>query len=135
MKKALSILLSLIMILSVFTIISVPASAWTTTTVGYLDLEGNGQTVQMVRQYNGETYLDGSMYAVTGSWTINSRIICSGNISFVLYNDVTLTALKGITVNEGNSLTIFQQPEEENRETGKLTIDRTAIDSAGIGSN
>lgn len=134
MKKTISILLSLILILSLFTIISVPASAWTTTTVGYLDLEGNGQTVQMVRQYNGETYLDGSMYAVTGSWTINSRIICTGNISFVLDNDVTLTALKGITVAQGSSLTIWQAPPEEGAEPGKLIVGEPEDNYAGIGS-
>lgn len=74
------------------------------------------------------------MYAVTGSWTINSRIICSGNISFVLDNDVTLTALKGITVAQGSSLTIWQAPPEEGKETGKLIIDEPDDNYTGIGS-
>lgn len=131
-NKPISLFLSLILILSVFTII--PASAWTTVTVNYLDLEGNSQTVQMVRKYNGETYLDGSMYAVKSSWNINQRFTVVGNIKLVLANDVTLTAHKGFTVEEGSSLTIWQEEPEEGKEPGKLVVDQTEDDYAGIGS-
>lgn len=133
-KRAVSVLLSLILILSVFTILPIHVSAWTTVNISYLDLDGSEQLIQMVRKYNGETHLDGSMYAVIGNWTINSRIICSGNIKLVLANDVTLTAHKGITVEEGSSLTIWQEEPEEGKEPGKLVVDQTEDDYAGIGS-
>ena len=134
MKKTLSILLSLIMVLSVFTIIPV-VSAGALDGVGYLDENGEEQTANGVTAItSGTTALNAGWYAMTADTEINSRITCTGDVNLILCNDTTLTAHKGITVSgDDNSLTIYQQAEAVNAETGKLIIDQVDRDNAGIG--
>ena len=134
MKKTISILLSLIMLLSVFTIIPV-VSAGALDGVGYLDENGEEQTANGVTAItSGTTTLNAGWYAVTADTEINSRITCTGDVNLILCNDTTLTAHKGITVSgDDNSLTIYQQAEAVNAETGKLIIDQVDKNNAGIG--
>ncbi len=136
MKKTISILLSLIMLLSVFTIIPV-VSAGALDGVGYLDENGEEQTANGVTAItSGTTTLNAGWYAVTADTEINSRITCTGDVYLILCNDTTLTAHKGITVSgDDNSLTIYQQAEAVNAETGKLIIDQVDRDNAGIGGS
>ena len=130
-KKPVSMLLSLILIFSVFTIISAtPAGALVD--VSYLDLECNVQLVQRVRQLNS-TALSGGMYAVNTDYDVYDRYVVTGNVSLVLYNNVTLHAHKGITVEGDGRLTIWQEMPEEGKETGKLIIDSPDDGYAGIG--
>ena len=136
LKKPLSILLSLIIILSALTIIPV-ISAGALDGIGYLDEDGEEQTANCVTALtSGSTALNAGWYAVTADTEINSRITCTGDVNLILCSDTTLTAHKGITVSgEDNSLTIYQQAEAENAETGKLIIDQVDSGYAGIGGS
>ena len=64
--------------------------------------------------------------------TINNRITCSGNVHLILCDGATLTASKGIAVNENERLTIYGQ------ELGNGTLEITGSGSnknAGLGSD
>ncbi len=52
------------------------------------------------------TLTNGSIYLLDSDVTIEDRITVNGNVTLLLSDGYTLTATKGITVNEGNSLTI-----------------------------
>ena len=131
-KKPISLFLSLILILSVFTII--PASAWSTVDVYYLDLEGSVQQVIRVRELGGYTpSIAEGFYAVSTESVFDSRVTFSGNVRIVLFNGATLTAAKGITVEEGSSLTIYAQSIYE--ETMGVLNATGENKTAGIGSN
>ena len=52
---------------------------------------------------------DAALWVVTDDVTADQRITVNGNVSLVLTDGKTFTAKKGITVGEGNSLTIYQQ--------------------------
>ena len=62
--------------------------------------------------------------------TISSRITVRGNVHLILADGASLTASKGITVAEGNNLTIYGQ---ENG-TGTLATGTPDRNNAGIGS-
>lgn len=77
-----------------------------------------------------KSYVDEQTGTTVDSFTINDRIVIDGDINLLLCDGATLNAAKGITVNSGNSLTIWQQEEG----TGELMIDDVAENHAGIGS-
>ena len=77
--------------------------------------------------WNGGT--DGAWYVVNSNVTIASRITVTGDVKLILCDGATLTASEGITVNEGNSLTIYGQTNG----TGALTIPTGVSLGAGIG--
>ena len=77
----------------------------------------------------GPTWLIG-WYVVTENVEISGRITVSGSVSLILCDGAKLTADKGITVTEGNSLTIYAQSEGENM--GAL-VANGVDDAAGIG--
>ena len=69
-------------------------------------------------------------YAVAGNVTISSRITVTGDVKLVLLDGCTLNASNGVTVNEGNSLTIYGQTAG----TGELLADTDpGSTNAGIG--
>jgi len=77
---------------------------------------------------------DGTWYVVNGDVTISDRITVNGTVHLLLLDDAHLTASKGITVNDGNTLNIYGQAEN----TGSLTATAAAAVSdhtgdAGIG--
>lgn len=135
LRKSMSILLSLIMIFSLFTIIPI-TTAEAKVTVRYLDLYGNTQIIQLVRELEYSTNLDSSAgwYAVTENREFNSRMTVTGNVNIVLFNNVTLTAHKGISVTGDNSLTIWQYEPEEGTVPGRLVVDEPDDYNAGIGN-
>ena len=51
-------------------------------------------------------WTDGQVYSFDRNLTIAERITVSGNVTLILPDGYILTAAKGITVNEGNSLTV-----------------------------
>ena len=85
------------------------------------------------------TAFDGSLndgwYVADGAVTVSSRITVTGDVKLILKNGSTLTAQEGIGVAPGQSLTIYQQPED-GKTTGKL-IARAAAGSlnAAIGGS
>lgn len=68
--------------------------------------------------YNGETVLTDGIWFVGSNKTVSGRISVSGDVLLVLGNGTTLTAYKGITVAEGNSLTVTAQ--SDGSDAGKL---------------
>ena len=62
------------------------------------------------------TAMTGGWYVVQDDFTVADRITTSGDVRLVLCNGATLTAEKGISVRDGNSLTIYGQDGN----TGKL---------------
>ena len=125
-----SILLSFIMIISLFTIIPLEASA--VGGISYIDGNGRENTANNVIELTSSTTsLSAGWYAVTSDTTIGSRIVCSGDVRLILGDGVTLTAKKGIQVAMGNSLTIYAQKSG----SGALVIDSVDSYCAGIGGN
>ena len=120
--KPVSILLSFIMIISLFTIIPLEASA--VGGISYIDGNGRENTANNVIELTSSTTsLSAGWYAVTSDTTIGSRIVCSGDVRLILGDGVTLKAQKGIQVALGNSLTIYAQRSG----SGALVID--SVDS------
>ncbi|WP_455138552.1 YDG domain-containing protein [Thermophilibacter sp.] len=69
-------------------------------------------------------------YVAKGNVTINGRVIVSGKVHLILADGAKLTVDDGISVNEGNSLSIYGQ---ENG-TGKLVANGN-FSNAGIGGS
>ena len=127
MKKTISILLSLIMVLSVFTVIPV-VTAGALYSVSYIDADGIRQTVEdyesLDTDYENLTLSNG-WYVVEWFSTVESRIICEGDVHLILCDDTFMQAHDGITVNEGSSLTVYGQTKSN----GKLSVRHTNVDS------
>ena len=72
-----------------------------------------------------------SWWIVNSDVTVNTRITMDGDINLLLCDGATLNAPKGITVNDNNSLTVWQQSGG----TGALEINDNQVDNdnAGIG--
>lgn len=129
-KKTVSILLSVIMVFSLFTIIPLEVNA--AVEISYIDEYGSTQTAANVTELtSGTVFMSNGWYAVTSTVTNNNRITCFGDVYLILCDGAKLTAPKGIAVNEGNSLTIYAQSEG----TGELTVSNPDNDNAGIGGD
>ncbi len=73
-------------------------------------------------------------YGVNSSVTISDRISVSGDVHLILSNGCTLTASKGIGVNDDNSLTIYAQSTVENT-MGVLKCQNVSSSYAAIGGD
>ena len=80
------------------------------------------------------TELSAGWYAVTANTEIGSRVTCTGDVRLVLFDGVTLTASWGITVEEGNSLTVYAQSTDA-ATMGALRASGSKDDNAGIGAS
>ena len=133
-KRLGAVLLSLALCLSLLPTAALAAGEGTYT---YLDEKGKDQTCTTATVVESSEYVDvtwsgteegGAWYVVTGSVTISSRIVVTGEVHLILADDCTLTASAGINVSTGNSLTIYGQSEG----TGAVTATADGSD-AGIG--
>ena len=126
-------LLSLVMVVSLFTMIPFEISA--VSSVNYMDENGDLQTAANVTELtSSSTALETGWYAVTSDITISSRIECNGDVHIILCDYATLKAPKGITVCENSDLTIYgQSPVSSDVSRGKLLIDDVDQYFAGIG--
>ena len=108
--------------------------------VPYLKAEWNGTEVvtsdqsctdySLVHSYT--TYWKAGWYVVMeNNVEIAERITVSGDVNLIIYDGATLEAIKGISVREGSSLTIYGQTGG----TGKLEINGVDYGNAGIGSD
>ena len=99
--------------------------------ISYVDANGTAQTP--VTDYTvinqGSADLPSGWYVVAGDVTVNLRLLVTGDVNIILRDGATLTATKGIRVDNGNSLTIWSQEEG----TGKL-IATNEYSHAAIGS-
>ena len=78
------------------------------------------------------TLEDGKWYVLTANVTINDRIAvaANGTANIILCDGATLTAAKGITVNDGSTLNIYAQSDGDIK--GALEATAT-LSNAGIG--
>lgn len=111
LKKTLSIIITILMIVT-----SVPVS-FAADDVNYIECSWDGTKVvhkpKSVSSYTvveiGTTAWNTGWYVVNGQVTISSQIMVSGDVHLILADGAYLNAQQGITVNEGNSLTIYSQ--------------------------
>lgn len=101
------------------------------TAVSYLDANGEAQeqaTYTTVAASSNEVTWPAGWYVVSSDVTISDRITISGAVNLILVDGAKLTASSGITVETGNSLTIYGQAGG----TGELEATGSS-GAAGIG--
>ena len=111
LKKTLSVIITILLIMT-----SIPV-AFAAGDVNYIDCSWDGtkvvHTPKSVSSYTvvgrGTTAWNTGWYVVNGEVTISSQIMVSGDVRLILADGAYLNAQQGITVNEGNSLTIYSQ--------------------------
>lgn len=130
-----------------------PTAGWAADApVEYIDFDENGVQITEPRscdQYSliteNNTEWNASdennvWYVVSGEVTIGKkeapqRVTVSGDVHLILANDAKLTVNGGISVNAGNSLTVYAQPAENDKTTGSLTVENVEEGNAGIGGD
>ena len=156
-------LLSLAMI-AALCLTMLPTAGWAADApVEYIDFDENGVQITEPRscdQYSLVTKNDTAWndsgendgwYVVNGTVEIGSagddsaedgssdvdvqRVTVSGDVHLILANDAKLTVNGGISVNAGNSLTVYAQPAENDKTTGSLTVENVEEGNAGIGGD
>ncbi len=99
--------------------------------VAYLDASGTQQVcpeASKVIADDGEW--TSGWYVVDGTVNATERFVAKGDVKLILANGCMLDAAKGITVSEGNSLTIYAQSTVQSQAG---TLDAKGSWSAGIG--
>ena len=143
--KALSWLLSLALALSLVPGMGLTAYASIPDNGKYIVYTANGTTATSTEAAipTGENVVEitasnvpgawegGKTYVVTETASISTRITVSGEVNLILCDGATLTASKGITVAEGNTLNIYAQ--SEGNTAGSLLINSVDDYHAGIG--
>ena len=157
-------LLSLAMI-AALCLTMLPTAGWAADgdPVAYIDFDKDGEQIEEPRscdQYSLVTKNDTAWndsgendgwYVVNGTVEIGSagddsaedgssdvdvqRVTVSGDVHLILANDAKLTVNGGISVNAGNSLTVYAQPAENDKTTGSLTVENVEEGNAGIGGD
>ncbi|MBP5162908.1 MAG: InlB B-repeat-containing protein [Spirochaetales bacterium] len=97
------------------------------TTYEYQECAVGKSTVTMLT--NDSKTMTAGWYAVDGDVTVNERMVATGDVHLILFDGATLTAEKGIKVDEGSSLTIY----DRDGGTGKLVVSTPDKGQAGIG--
>ena len=98
----------------------------------YIDPDNSEQHEVYYDRITSDTKeLESGWYVANGKVSWSDRIICSGEVNLILNDGAELKAPKGISVNEGTSLTVWG----ESKGTGKLTVDSANNDFAGIGGD
>lgn len=130
-----------------------PTAGWAADApVAYIDFDENGVQIteprscdqySLVTENNTEWNAsdeNNGWYVVSGEVTIGKkeapqRVTVSGDVHLILANDAKLTVNGGISVNAGNSLTVYAQPAENDKTTGSLTVENVEEGNAGIGGD
>ncbi|MGM9573840.1 MAG: beta strand repeat-containing protein, partial [Hominicoprocola sp.] len=130
------ILLALCLCLSLL-----PTVALAVNNVSYLDASGASQTCDSATEVtSSDTNWSNGWYVVNSDVTIDNRITVSGTVHLILADGCTLTAQKGIQVQDNdsnpnngssNALTIYGQAGG----TGRLNASAGNSGNAGIGGN
>ena len=139
-KKPVSVLLSLVMIVSVFTI--VPFEAFAATEIEYIERswdEANQKVADEVKtcpnystitSQNSLTIGDEKWYIVNGDAAIDNRVNVSGEAHLILMSG-TLTCKHGIHLSRGNTLYIYSAKDS----SGTLNAKTGDDEEANIGGN
>lgn len=99
--------------------------------VPYIDASGAQQTCPEATVVDAsESEWTSGWYVADGTVDATSRFVAKGDVHLILADGCTLNAAKGITVSEGNSLTIYAQSTVQ-AQAG--TLDARGSWSAGIG--
>lgn len=116
--------------------LGLPTTALAARNVPYIDRDGNSKTIfEATEITSGHTQLTSGWYVVYGDVTISERIKVTGDdpemcyVNLILADGCTLTASKGIGVEEGASLFIYGQSEDEGT-MGKLYASSSSSDAA-----
>lgn len=128
-----------------------PTAGWAADApVAYIDFDENGvqkiesrEKYSLVTENNTEWNAsdeNNGWYVVSGEVTIGKkeapqRVTVSGDVHLILANDAKLTVNGGISVNAGNSLTVYAQPAENDKTTGSLTVENVEEGNAGVGGD
>ena len=130
-----------------------PTAGWAADApVAYIDFDKDGVQIteprscdqySLVTENNTEWNAsdeNNGWYVVSGEVTIGKkeapqRVTVSGDVHLILANDAKLTVNGGISVNAGNSLTVYAQPAENDKTTGSLTVENVEEGNAGIGGD
>ena len=130
-----------------------PTAGWAADApVEYIDFDENGVQIteprscdqySLVTENNTEWNAsdeNNGWYVVSGEVTIGKkeapqRVTVSGDVHLILANDAKLTVNGGISVNAGDSLTVYAQPAENDKTTGSLTVENVEEGNAGIGGD
>lgn len=130
-----------------------PTAGWAADApVEYIDFDENGVQIteprscdqySLVTENNTEWNAsdeNNGWYVVSGEVTIGKkeapqRVTVSGDVHLILANDAKLTVNGGISVNAGNSLTVYAQPAEKDETMGSLTVENVEEGNAGIGGD
>ena len=94
----------------------------------YIDADGSSKSHDATALAGSNAAWTG-WYVASGAVDISDRVVVTGEVYLILADGATLTIPKGITVTEGNSLTIYGQALG----TGSLTIASPESGFAGIG--
>ena len=119
MKRCLSIIIALCMIMSVMPAISLTAFA--ADSVTYLDADGNTKTASATLVTSSDTAWSDGWYYADGEITLSSIVTVSGEVHLILCDGATLTASSGINVADGNSFYIYAQSTGESMGAVKAT--------------
>ena len=100
--------------------------------IRYLDENGVLQLMDNVTPLTSASAgISAGWYVATGETTISERVVVTGNVHIILADGAHLTALLGITVSPGNSLTIYSQSMGDSM--GRLTSLPSGSSHAGAG--
>ena len=113
------------------TVDPVPYMAWNGSTLEEKDGDKDGDNAcktYTVVTVDTTAFEDGKWYVVSDNVTVSSRITVTGTAHLILCDGATLTASKGITVNNGNTINIYAQSGG----TGELSAGND-VNTAGIG--
>ena len=104
--------------------------------VSYTDVAGGSQSVNEYTKLTGDNCADltAGWYVADASFSTNKRVKAQGNVHLILCDGVTLTLKKGLTVENGGSLTIWQQSGKTGKLTATSSDDHVAAISVNDGS-
>ena len=134
-KKMLLALMCLLLLCA----LCLPALAELVGNVKYIEYKWDGKkltseekTCTATKLTGWEETLETGWYVAADALTYSERLTVSGNVHLILADKCSLTAKKGITVNEGNFLSIYAQSEDA--KMGALTA-ISGDENAGIGGS
>ena len=116
------------------------AVTYETASVTYLSCDENGQNWE-TKTCDAATVLTSDMTTLESGWyvlnsdvTFSSQITVSGSVNLILTDGCTLTANKGVKVNEGNTLSIYGQSADTGaiKATGKEAYPGIGSGNLGI---